>query len=383
MQNNQYSEKLCKTVLMVATILFIGFLCYYFSGVLVYIVIAGIISLISSPIMKLFGKIKIKGKAAPKWLMAIFSLIIIMGMFLVIITSVVPVVGNIIKEISNINLDETAHGLTLPLANLNHNLIEAFPSLGEEFRIELFILKELQKLLDFSMFSSIIGSVASTIANAAIGCFCVIFISFFFIKDDTLLTRIITALTPDRHEENMKESLHDVQYLLSRYFVGVLIEMSGVAILNFLGLWLITRLNFEYAIGIAFLTGILNIIPYVGPLIGGCLGTIMGLIIKYCCVGAIGLDVNFWAFALILIGIFLFTQLIDNFIYQPIIYSNSIKANPLEIFIVLLIAATIGGIVGMLVAIPSYTVIRVILGRFFRDVKAIRLLINSKENTKP
>ena len=68
-------------------------------------------------------------------------------------------------------------------------------------------------------------------------------------------------------------------------------------------------------------------------------------------------------------------QLIDNFIYQPVIYSTSIKAHPLEIFIVLLMAGHIGGTVGMLVAIPAYTVVRVIAIRFFYRFKPIQRLI--------
>jgi predicted PurR-regulated permease PerM len=71
--------------------------------------------------------------------------------------------------------------------------------------------------------------------------------------------------------------------------------------------------------------------------------------------------------------------LIDNFFFQPFIYSTSIKSSPLEIFIVLLMAGHIGGIVGMLVAIPAYTVIRVIAARFFGDFKPIRRLIKATD----
>ena len=61
--------------------------------------------------------------------------------------------------------------------------------------------------------------------------------------------------------------------------------------------------------------------------------------------------------------------------FQPLIYSTSIKAHPLEIFIVFLMAGHIGGVVGMLVAIPAYTVIRVIAMRFFYRFKIIQRLI--------
>ncbi|HCZ23227.1 MAG TPA: AI-2E family transporter, partial [Rikenellaceae bacterium] len=83
-------------------------------------------------------------------------------------------------------------------------------------------------------------------------------------------------------------------------------------------------------------------------------------------------------FAIVLItllAVFICTQMVDNFLFQPLIYSASIKSSPLEIFIVLLMAGHVGGIVGMLVAIPCYTVIRVIATNFFSDFKPIRRLM--------
>ena len=171
--------------------------------------------------------------------------------------------------------------------------------------------------------------------------------------------------------------------MLSRYFIGVLVEVFGVALINFIGLLLIARLGFNAAIGIAFLTGIFNIIPYVGPLLGGAIGTILSLILKYSSATPIGLDVNFWLFTAILIAIFCFTQLVDNFLYQPLIYSTSIKSKPLEIFIVLLIVGHIGGPLAMIIAIPLYTVVRVIAFRFFGHIKAIRRLIPDEKLITP
>ena len=112
-----------------------------------------------------------------------------------------------------------------------------------------------------------------------------------------------------------------------------------------------------------------------GPLIGVVTGTILGLIIKYSSLVPLGLDVGFLAFTAILIAILFFTQLVDNFVYQPLIYSTSIKAKPLEIFIVLLMVGYIGGPLAMIIAIPSYTVVRVIAFRFFGHIKAIKRLI--------
>ena len=157
--------------------------------------------------------------------------------------------------------------------------------------------------------------------------------------------------------------------------MGLVVEMGCVGLIDFLGIWAIARLDFESALGIGFLAGLLNIIPYIGPVIGGVVGSVMCIILKYCGSASVGLDVSFWVFVIILVCIFVAAQMVDNFVLQPLIYSTSIKASPLEIFIVMLLAGTLGGIVGMVVAIPCYTVCRVVALRFFPDVKFIRYLV--------
>ena len=372
-----YTEKLAKYTLAAATIALVGGICWYFRSVLVYILLAVVVSLIGKPLMTLMQKVTIKGRKAPDWMLAALTLIILMVIFTAVFTMIVPVVSGIVKNISLANIEDAARRVAIPLADFNAFLMSTFPKLGTDFRIEVVAVQELHKLFDPSAFSSMIGSAASIVTDLGIGIFSVMFISFFFIKDDGLFTSMVAAIVPDKHEGNAAQAIADIGHLLSRYFTGVLIEITGVALLNFLGLLLIARLGMNAALGIAFLTGILNVIPYVGPLFGGVLGTVLGLVLKYSSTTPVGLDVNFWIFTIILIAIFCTTQLVDNFLYQPVIYSTSIKAKPLEIFIVLLIVGHIGGPLAMIAAIPSYTVVRVIAFRFFGKIKAIRRLIPS------
>lgn len=379
MENEKYTEKLAKYLLFAACFCIVAALCWYFRNVIIYILLAVVVSLISQPIMTLLQKVRIKGRKAPDWLLATFTICLVILLFLMVVTLIIPVVSGIVKGISLSSIENTARQISVPLAEFNDFLKSTFPKLGNDFRIEVALLNEMKTILDVSVFSSVIGSAASMVSSIGIGLFSIVFISFFFIKDSSLFSKMVAALVPDRHEETAVKAISDIGYLLSRYFTGVLIEMTGVALINFLGLMFIARLGFNAAIGIAFLTGILNIIPYVGPLAGGALGTVLALIIKYSSSVPIGLDVSFIWFTLILIAIFSFTQLIDNILYQPVIYSTSIKSTPLEIFIVLLIAGHIGGTLGMLIAIPSYTVVRVVAFRFFRHIKAIRRLIPSEK----
>lgn len=380
MENTErYSDKLAKYILLAAGLGIIGTICWYFSNILIYILLAVVVSLIGQPIMSVLRKIRIKGHRAPDWILAVITLVTLISIFLAIITMIVPIVSGILKGISLDSIETAARHISGPLGELNQKIRELFPRIGSDFRIEVAAVQEFKKFFDPSMFSSILGSAASIITSLGIALFAVTFISFFFIKDEGQFTAIIRALVPDKHEDEAAKAISDISYLLSRYFIGVMIEVLGVALINFLGLLLVARLGFNAAIGIAFLTGILNIIPYVGPLMGGVMGTVLGLVIKYSSVTIIGLDVGFVAFTLILIAIFSFTQLIDNILYQPVIYSTSIKAKPLEIFIVLLIAGHLAGPLGMIVAIPGYTAIRVVAFRFFRHYKAISRLIPSEE----
>lgn len=379
MEKERSIDRLARYIIILGALAIAAVLCYLFSSVLAYILLAFVVSLIGQPVFRLLKKIRIKGKSAPDALLAVITLLVIFALLFLLIMQVIPVVSGILRDASLMNAQESMDTHNL-INRINDWIIGVVPWVGEDFDGVQMLIQKLSEVVDLSNIPSILGSVASAVADIAVGLFSVLFISFFFVKDESLFGRIIGSIVPDTIEDKVQKTVLDIERLLSRYFVGLLMEIFGVVLLDCLGLWLIARIGFNYALGIAFIAGLLNIIPYVGPLIGEAIGVVLCLILKY---GAgVGLNVNIWIFALIVLAIMLAVQLIDNFIYQPLIYSTSIKAHPLEIFIVLLIAGHIGGIVGMLIAIPAYTVIRVIASRFFYDFKIVRRLIPDVENEK-
>ena len=371
MENERNTDKLAGYIIKLGGLAIVLALCWYFKNVLIYIIVAFVVSMIGRPLMQLMRKIKIKGKSAPDWLLALLTILLIFFILAMIVTQMVPLVSNIVKDASAI--EASSYFESNPIDKVSEWLIGMFPNLGDDFDLSALILGKMRELVDFGKVSGIVGSVASIVSSVFVALFAVVFISFFFLKEEGLFGRIICAFVPDKHELTLNKTMNEIKQLLSRYFVGLLIEMLGVALVDFLGLWLIARLDFSYAIGIGFIAGILNVIPYVGPLIGDVIGVVFGIILKLG-TGA-GLDVNIWVFILIILIIMIAAQLIDNLIYQPIIFSTSIKAHPLEIFIVLLMAGHIGGMVGMLVAIPAYTVVRVVAIRFFYRYKVIQRLV--------
>ena len=375
MEKQSNVERLSGYIILIGILAIAGALCWYFRSVLMYIILAFVVSLVSRPLVSLMRKVQVKGKSAPDWLLAILSIFFVIAGLSLVVTQAIPVVVNIIREAAVFN-DMNLSGSDIS-DTVNGWVVGLFPSLGPDYDAISVILDYLKNATSGFSIAGLLGSVAGAVVNLAVGLFAVVFISFFFVKDDKLFSRIVAALVPDPIEGKVTDAIGDIERLLSRYFVGLLLEMLCVAFFNFLGLSLIARIGANYALGIAFIAGILNIIPYVGPIIGEVLGVLLCLVLKY---GAgVGLDVNIWIFALIVLAIMLGVQLIDNFVLQPLIYSTSIQASPLEIFIVMLMAGHLGGIGGMRAATPGYTIIRVVACRFFYDKKIVRRLMPDLE----
>lgn len=368
------TEKLAGYIITLITLTIAGTICWYFRNLIIYVVLAAVMAMLARPFFVLITRPSIKGRHVPSWLAAVLSILVILCCVLGLVTLVVPVVSSVVGDISKANIGDMAQAATVPLKSLNELIIRSFPQVGSDFRIESFALSQLNRILDVPHLSSVLGSVASAIGSIGVGLFSMIFISFFFIRSPRLFINLVTAFVPDRYEKQVIESLNKIGVLVSRYFTGLFCEVLGVALVNFLGMFIIARLGFKYSIGIAFITGIFNVIPYVGPMIGGIIGVVLALTVKYVCAASLGAAVSFPVFVAMLVAIFVVTQMIDNYLFQPFIYSNSIKAHPLEIFLVFLAAGQMGGMLGMLVAIPAYTVARVFALKFLGNFKPVRRL---------
>lgn len=375
-------DKLSRLIIFIFLVAFFSTIIIGIRGVLMYVLAAAVVSLMGRPVKELLDRIKIGRFTMPGWLSSLVTILLIIDMLIGVLLLMVPVFTNIASDISKANLDRGPISLTRPLDGINEYLSNSFSFLGSNFRIQDFVIERISSILDFSAVSGFISGVASFLASFGVGIFSVVFISFFFLKDKTLFPNIVAAFVPNKIEKRTMESIKEINSLMSRYFSGLVLEVIGVALINFLTLFLIGKMGIRYSLGLAFMTGMLNVIPYVGPLIGEILGVTMAVIIKYACAGNFGPDVSPLVFAVIILGCLFATQLVDNFFFQPFIYSSSIKAHPLEIFIVLLLAGQFFGILGMFLAIPGYTVLRVIAAKFFTNLKPIRRLIGVPDDGK-
>ena len=363
-------NNLSKYIIVCAITAGILFLAWYFSNILTCILVSAVLALIGNPMMNFLSTLKIGRFKMPSSIAALVTLTAIAAVLTGLISFIIPLVGKIVSDMSTINLEEINSKLAVPLQSINQKMHAFFPTMDKEFAIEDMIVEKIKSIFSFSLFTDAFSSITAFIAQTFVSIFTIIFVTFFFLKDNSTFTNMILVFIPDKYEENTRRAISSVNSLLIRYFTGISMEMICITILNTLGLHFICGVSFQMSVVLAFLSGILNVIPYIGPLTAGAFGTIMGIISFY----SAGADPALGALTLKLIATFAITHLIDVFIFQPYIYSNSVKAHPLEIFLVILIAGNVAGIVGMLIAIPAYTVLRVFAKEFFSKFKVVQKL---------
>lgn len=360
-----------KYLLGVAALAIVVFFSWYFFTIIVYVLIAAVISFIGKPIIDLLSKVKIKGRQLPDMVKSALTLVCLWTLFVLFFSTVIPLVISEFQSFKDVSVSGIVDELQEPIDDAGR-FLKRYGLFDENEDIQTYITDSISSVVNVAQVKTFFGRVAGTLSGLFVALFSITFISFFFLKDSRLFSGMVMAIVPSRYEEQARNALESIQKLLIRYFVGLLLEVLGVMALNTLGLSLV-GLGFGNAIVIGLVTGVLNVIPYIGPIIGVIFGLSVGVVLN--------LDMEFYHQMLPLLAymtiVLLLTQLIDNVIFQPFIYGNSVHAHPLEIFLVILMAGSMAGIPGMILAIPSYTVLRVILKEFFNKYKLVKKLTQS------
>ena len=353
-----------KTFKLVGIILFAAFV-WFFTSLLAYIIIASLIGVSTKPLMKLLAKIKIKGKSMPAAIRATLSMIIIIvaiGGFMAIL---IPAINSQTTDLMKVDYQAVGDNIGKNFQRVEDKLRE-MGSLESAEEMESKIVEYLQGLVANIQLKNIFSGLLSTTGSLFMGVFSIMFLSFFFIKDSDLFTKIVMLFVSEKSEERTLQILNKINKMLTRYFTGILIEVSSMMILISLGGWAVGLKN---AILIGFIGGLMNLIPYIGPLIGAAIATVLVTMTNI----YLGIDHTAGLIGGILL-VFAVANMIDNFLLQPIIYSNSVNAHPIEIFIVIIMGGTLGGPLGMIIAIPTYTIIRITVKEFLGDHNFIKKL---------
>jgi len=345
------------------------FILWYFKSIVAYISISAVLSLIGRRIVNFLNSLRYKKLHIPNALSALITLVLFWAVILVFFRIFIPLIANQASELSNIDAESVIENLRDPIEKLEVIFEKFNISSNRNQSMEEYLTEKFIELVNVSALSDFFSSIAGILGNIFIAAFSISFITFFFLKDKGLLYDGILLVVPDKYLENIKHILSSIKKLLTRYFTGIVIQVSGIIVLVSFGLTIV-GIDFSNALVIGLVVGLMNVIPYIGPMIGAILGLILGL--------ATNLDLSFYSELLPLLGfmsiVFVVVQVIDNILFQPLIYSSSVNAHPLEIFLVIMIAGSLFGITGMILAIPTYTILRVVAKEFFNNLKVVKKL---------
>lgn len=356
MNSNTISRGIINAIAFISGVFLLLYFLYEIQTVIVYIAISIVIALIGSPIIG-FLKRRLK---FPNALAVVMTMLLFLGILAGVISMFIPL---IIKQGENLSL--------LNMEQLQINIEQLSIQVNDYFlKYNIDILREVKNADLFKNLKAIpdlLNAIIGTIGNFSVGLFSVIFITFFLMKDSHIMENSLYVLVNEKSEPKLRVALASINNLLSRYFIGLVLQ---ILILFAMYLIVLAIFGIENAIVIAFLCALLNLIPYIGPLFGGVLLLFLTM--------SNNLGQDFQTEILpttiyVMIG-YLVAQFIDNNVSVPFIFSKSVKSHPLEIFLVIIIGGILFGITGMIVAVPIYTAVKVILKAFLPRNKIVKLL---------
>ncbi|GGD94527.1 AI-2E family transporter [Planktosalinus lacus] len=356
MLSKEITKGILNAIAVLLGFIVLGWFLYQIQSVVLYIIISAIISLIGRPLI-LFLKNQLRFN---NLLAVIITMVFIYGFFIGLLLLFIPLIRQQSHNLSLLNIESFSQ----TIENLYSEMLAYFA--GSNIDIETQIENSgFLNTLDFGFIPEFINTFLAALGSFSIGLFSVIFISFFLLKDSKLMESGLLTLIPDEFESRFSNSLNKIKSLLSRYFIGLVFQ---ILILFIIYSFVLLLFGIDNAIVIAFLCALLNIIPYVGPIIGG--------ILMFFLTMSSNLGQDFSTVILpttiyVMIG-FIIGQLIDNFLSQPLIFSKSVKSHPLEIFLIIVIGGLLFGILGMIAAVPFYTAIKVISKEFLFEYKIVK-----------
>ncbi len=410
-----------KYTLYAIPVLLTGFVLFYFSDIVGYIIMAWVVSMIGAPLNNFLSSSKYISKTAA----AGITLFVFALFLLILLRILAPPLIDQAKNLAGLDYEKIIKGLEEPISDVQTWLQDKglmateiteqaveLPSESDRLQTTVVRLDSLLKtqgdtlsdtgidlvinvnppsdtnntlepeeqtdyltgvknnIFDFfnpAKIPKLLGSFVGFFGNILITILSVFFIAFFFLKEKGLFSRMVSFLVPNNQEGKANHAIEESSTLLIRYFVGLVAQALVITLITTI---LLKLFGLKNALLMAFCFAVFNLIPYIGPILGNLFGVLIVI--------SSNLDVSFYDEMLPKIIktviIFAVLQLADNFFVQPNIFSRSVKAHPLEIFIVVLMGAKIGGVAGMVLAIPAYTVLRVLAKVFLSEFEVVKKL---------
>lgn len=341
-------------------------LAWLFLDIFLYIVLAIVVSSLLRPLTKYIATAQFFKMRLPRLFAVISSYLIFTALIVLFVILFIPLISEQIEVISGFDFEALYARVTTPLRNFESYLIANNLTSQQEGFIVNSLRENILALISDIQIGNILNEILSFTGSFFIGFMAVAFISFFLLYEMGSMRKKLISFIPNRYFEVTIAAYNKIERLLSNYLVGLLIQMVTIFTMASFGL---SILGIKYALTIALFAAVANLIPYLGPILGATFGIIVGI--------STGTDLVYTQDYLLLIlkiaSVFAVVQVVDNILLQPLIFSKSVKAHPLEIFIIIFAGASLAGIPGMIAAIPVYTVIRVSTSELYEGYRSYKI----------
>lgn len=331
----------------------IGLILYNYSILVAYLVLAMILSYILDPLVN-----RLQRMGLNRTLGITLTLSAVIMLVVYISTNVIPVfVAEMIELTNNLNIQN----LEMIARRVEIRLSEDYQFIPEGF-LEENVSAILRELFDLGKLSTVLSDAVGLFTNIFSAVLVVPFAAFFFLKDGSTIRRDILTLVPNKYFETTLTLIDKVERRLGLYFRSVLLQSVLVAFSSWSTLS-IAGLDNSLSVGIS--VGIANTIPYFGPIIGYILSIVVSVV-----------ETGDFSLVLVcMIAIFV-VQMLDNLVFQPVLFSRSADMHPVAILFIILIGAETAGLLGMLIAIPIATIVKITINQIswsFNNYQVFRI----------
>ena len=357
MNTDKIIKGVATLIIIAAVLAVLGYLWH----VVVYVAAAAILAILGRPLVRVISSVKLFGKRVSRSIAAAITLVAIWIVAGGLLALFAPLVLSKVYELVNLDWDAITEMVRQTLIDVEHYLERSLP-------IDVPSLEVMLKDRVLSIFTpEMLEGVAGYVLNAVIAFFSISFITFFFLREDGLFYKGVALFFPDKYHENVYRALDSITKLLSRYFAGLFVEslmlMTVISVVMML-----FGMDVSDALIIGLIMGVMNVVPYAGPVIGASISVLLSMLAP--------IDGNILYTVAVLLSTIIVVKVIDDFVIQPTLYSERVQAHPLEVFLVILVAGYIGGVWGMLLAIPLYTILRVFAREFLSEYSIVQKLTN-------
>ncbi len=356
-----------RNILILIGLALLVYLFWYFRNIIAYVLAAGVISLIGRPVVDLLSSIHYKQFRFPKALSSLLTLLLLYGLMALFFVIFIPLISRQIDAFSSFDASSVVQGLHDQLDRIETLIRKLYRNMPPDMTLYDMAVTTVANVLNPASITDFAGSIVTLTGRLVIGFLAITFISFFFLRDERLFKETILIVVPDQYETRIMNVLHSIKQLLTRYFIGIIVQSTIMLIMITIGMTIV-GFPFQQALVMGLIIGILNVIPYVGPWLGGAISVLIGVATAVTTAGfpPVWLLISYMAMVVAAANV------IDNVLVQPLVFSRSVHAHPIEIFLIVLSVGSFAGIIGMILAVPTYTAMRVFAREFFYHFGPVR-----------